>query len=664
MDFFQAQDHARGQTRLLVVLFAASVLAIIVALHLVFSAVLTVTPASHLAFSGRLFFWIAVATGTVVAGGSAYRTARLRAGGPVVAAMLGARIVPPQTADEAERRLLNVVEEMALASGVPVPHVYVMPYEDGINAFAAGWTIHDAAIAVTRGALDHLDRDELQGVIAHEFSHVLNGDMRLNIRLIGIIFGILQLAVLGRGALHLLGRSSHRGRRGPEVVIPVIGATLVVVGYIGVFFGNVIRAAVSRQREFLADAAAAQFTRNPGALAGALRKIGGLVHGSYVLDYHAEEVRHLFFAEGVFSGFSRVFSTHPPLDARVRKLDPGWDGSYALVRPVPAEARPRQPIPEQLGRMSPAAAGVVLAHLASRRTPIPPPPAPPELRRAARTNVAAVLGAIGAPTAVHIHDAAALLAEIPAPLRAATRDAEAAQALLFALLIRGTSASARNAQREIVRHHGGTDMDQAAEALERMLDAMGDPPRLALLDLSLPALRLLPEPRARAFLAATRRIIVSDGEVHAFEYAVMHILGRQLGSGRRRPVHGDLIHSIVPLRDELTVLLSAVAWTGSRDATAARTGFHAGVQRLPDRLSDLELLPRSAADLPRMDAALGRVEHAALGVRRRVLEACAHAAAGDGGIDAAEGELLRAVAECLDLPVSPAVRTAVPMVPH
>jgi Zn-dependent protease with chaperone function/tellurite resistance protein len=661
MNFFEAQDHARTRTRVLVALFTIAVLAIVSALFVLISSGLQLF-GSPAAYSAETFFWVLFGTTLVVGGGSVYRTASLRAGGPVVAGLLGGRPVLPESQDDGERRLRNVVEEMALAAGVPIPHVYVLPYEASINAFAAGWTVHDAAIAVTRGALDHLTRDELQGVVAHEFSHILNGDMRLNIRLIGLVFGLLQLAVLGQGVL----RSSRRGWRHrdsrTDFAISVGGIGLVLLGYIGVLFGNLIRAAVSRQREFLADAAAAQFTRNPASLADALRKIGGLPHRSFIQDYHAEELRHVFFAEGVRSHFFHVFATHPPLEARIRRLHPRWDGTYEVLRPIPVAARPRATVPELLGRLPEPAAAVVLAHLAEQLERRPErAPVPLELRRAARANVQAVLASVGSPTAAHIEHAARSLAALPDAVRAAARQPEGAQALLYALLIHGTAKQATAGQRELVARDCGAAAAARTDELTQAFAALADPPRLLLLDLALPALRALPEAHARTFLATARRLISADGEVRAFEYAAMHILGRQLGAQGRRPSAGATIHSLVPVRAELSVLLSALAWTGADGEAAARTAFFAGVQRLPASLSGLELLPRDTSDLPRLDAALQVLERTALGVRRRLLDACAYAAAGDGFVDAEEAELLRAVAECLETPIPPLLATLAPV---
>ena len=284
---------------------------------------------------------VALGTTVVIALGSLYKVSELASGGEVVAHMMGGRLVDPQTTDLAERRLLNVVEEMSLASGVPVPPVYVMDNEPSINAFAAGFRPTDAVVAVSRGCLQYLTREELQGVLGHEFSHVLNGDMRLNLRLIGLVYGILVLSIIGYFVMRSAGWAGSVARiptiAAATIAPPIffIGLALYILGYLGVLLGNIIKAAISRQREFLADASSVQFTRNPSGLAGALKKIGGLAEGSRINDPHAHEISHMFFGDAFAGSIFNLFATHPPLEERIRLLDPNFDGSYAAVEALP-----------------------------------------------------------------------------------------------------------------------------------------------------------------------------------------------------------------------------------------------------------------------------------------------------------------------------------------
>ncbi len=335
MDFFEQQDKARKNTKMLVVYFVLAVVCIIASVYLAILLIFHVTSAKELPpgtsppelvlWDPRLFLYVVLGTIGVVAVGSLYKTLALSKGGSAVAESLGGRLVPADPGDPDERKLCNVIEEMAIAAGVPVPKIYVLDEENGINAFAAGHTPEDAAIGVTRGCMTLLSRDELQGVIGHEFSHILNGDMRLNLRIMGIIFGIVCLSVIGRVLIYSRG---GRGRQGGNPMM-YLGLALIVIGAIGLLFGRLIQAALSRQREFLADASSVQFTRNPAGLSGALQKIGGA--GSRIDSPHAGEASHMFFGNGLAKPFLGAFATHPPLDERIRAIDPAWDGEFSQL---------------------------------------------------------------------------------------------------------------------------------------------------------------------------------------------------------------------------------------------------------------------------------------------------------------------------------------------
>ena len=629
MDFFEAQDAARKRTGWLVALFAAAVVAIVAVVYAVARVGLGTMEQPLL--DPVLLLQVALGVGLVVGGGSAVRTASLRAGGSKVAELVGGRRVAPDTTDPGERKLLNVVEEMAIASGTPVPAVYVMDGEDGINAFAAGHTIHDAAVAVTRGGLDRLTRDELQGVIAHEFSHILNGDMRLNVRLMGVLYGILLLAIIGRVILYA-GRGGRRSssRDGGAGWILLMGLALLVVGYVGVFFGKLIKAAVSRQREYLADSAAVQFTRNPEGIAGALKKIGAEGSGSRIRDPHAEELSHLFFANGLRSGMAGALSTHPPLDERIRRLDPAWDGRFPEAAPAPP---PSGAIPRVRPAASPRAAAGMAGFAA-----------------------AGAVGTVGAPTAAHLDYAAALLDRFPAELTRAVHDPADSRALVLALAA-GDGAPGE-AEHAVVREYGGAELLQRFAALVPLVREQGDGARLPLLDLALPALQRLSPAEAGRFRAAVEAMVRADGRVHLFEFALVHTLARRLEDGGRGGWRGSA--SLSSLRAEAEVLLSAMAWEGSRGSDeAARAAFAAGAARFPEG-GRARMLGAAEADLPRLDAALTALERATPAARRVVLEGCAAAAAHDGVLDPGEAELLRAVAEALDAPMPPLLRVGDP----
>ena len=329
MNFFDAQDDARRASRWLVIVYVVATALIVAGVTLVVAVAFGILSESGYASGGAdptgFLATVAILTTLFIVGATLYRIAVLSTGGSRVAQQLGGTLVPTDTGDPLRRRLRNVVEEMSIASGVPVPEIYVLEAEHGINAFAAGYAPGDAAVAVTRGALELLERDELQGVIAHEFSHILNGDMRLNIRMMGVLFGIMALGLIGRMILrstrHASLVSRNRGKGAPAVL--VIGLGFALLGAIGVFCARLIKAGVSRQREYLADASAVQFTRQTDGIANALKKIGGYSGSSYIREADPEEISHMLFGTG--SKLFGWFATHPPLTERIRALDPDFD---------------------------------------------------------------------------------------------------------------------------------------------------------------------------------------------------------------------------------------------------------------------------------------------------------------------------------------------------
>lgn len=636
MDFFARQEKARRATRWLVVWFALAVVLIVVAVYLV--SALIFLRGHHPAGGGpwwwneKLALWTAGGTLAVIGGGCAFKMIELSRGGAVVATSLGGRLVSPQTTDPAERRLLNVIEEMAIASGVPVPDVYLLDAEEGINAFAAGLSPADAVIGVTRGCLRALDRDELQGVIAHEFSHILNGDMRLNLRLIGWLNGILSLAILGYYLLRLGGVSGarSRGNRRDANWLPLLGLALLVIGGIGVFFARLIKSAVSRQREYLADAAAVQFTRNPTGLVGALKKIGGWLVGSRILSPAAEQASHMFFGNGLKpSLFEGLFSTHPPLVERIRVWEPNFDGQFPLV--TPAEWKSTPPTPKKPPSRPVRTAGPMQGVVAA----------------------AAALAHAGAPRSVHLRRAAELLDQLPAPLLEATRDPLGACALAYSLLL----ARADDTLAEVQWLALPAGMEPEVRRLLPQVRALPTSHRLPLLELCLPALRQMSPAQFDQFEATLRKLIEADAQIDLFEYALLKMVRRHLTPvfrpGRRRPIQ---IYSLHGVRRECADLLAAMAWAGQSEPQAVQGAYEAGLAVLGWNASKFPLPSNKAQLLPKADAALDRMAELAMPLRAKVLEACLQTAAKDGFLAEREAELLRAVADALEcpLPVWPA----------
>ncbi len=679
MDFFEAQARAKRRTNRLVVLFALAVLGTIAASYVAAVAIvgLSASRGRHSRYDSErqpfvywdptIFTGVAVATVAIVGLASLYKWSQMRQGGSAIAELVGGRRIDPHTTNLHERRLLNVVEEMAIASGVPVPAVFVLDNESAINAFAAGLTTSDAVVAVTRGTLEKLTRDELQGVVAHEFSHILNGDMRLNVKLAAIVFGILVIGLLGRGILQGLGRGRIRtsgggkNKGGGLAVILAIGVALLIIGYVGYFFGRLIQAAVSRQREFLADASAVQFTRNPAGISGALKKIGGYALGSTVTDKHASEIGHFFFAQGFRSFFGGLWATHPPLDERLRAIDPRWDGE--LFEP---------PEVVDVARESFASAGLAGQPAAPSSTGFQPAPlsATPRVTREIvregepvaavhdrRSSApisltpAAVTASIGALTDDHFQRARALLARVPAGIRDATRSADTAIPLVYALLNTGAPAN-RERQLALIAQHSGPAHRTATQTLLPLLADLDEAVRLPLFQLSLPALRTLDRAALDRFVTTLDELVHSDAEVTAFEFALQKMLLRQLALARaERPRAPTLFNSFQPLAADITVVLSALARAGATEPARLALAFAAGVGQLPLIAARLALASPDACSLEKLDTALDRLAGATLPIKQRVLAAAAQVIGADQVVTPREADLYRAIAAAIDCPV-------------
>jgi Zn-dependent protease with chaperone function len=520
--------------------------------------------------------------------------------------MLGGAPVDRRTADPGERRLVNVVEEMAIAAGLPVPALYVLPAEAGINAFAAGFSPDRAVVAVTRGALDELTRDELQGVVAHELSHVLNGDARLNLQLLALVGGLTVLAAVGRSLARLFGDGGRRwrGRRGGSGAVALAGVVVWAAGSVGAFFGRVIRAAVSRQREFLADAAAAQFTRNPEGLAGALAKIART--GSVVGSAFAPEAAHLFFANGLST---RWLATHPPVEDRIRRL-------------VPRSARP--------GTSAPDAAGV---HAAAAVAPLTP---------------SALVASVGHPGPDHLADAARAVAALPGEVVDAARHPARAAALVRALL------ADRDPEVRAVQLRQLADPALRAEVarLSTALLPVARADRTAALDLAVGTLDALPAEAAAALVADLRALAGGSGRTTLHAWALLRVVERRLAR-RSAGARAGRVRALDDVQVDVLDLLSALAWVGARDEGGAQAALEAALPAVGVR--GWRVLPRDRIAGPRLEAALARLETATPALQARILEACAACVVVDGRVLPGEGELVRAVAASFGVPVPPLV---------
>lgn len=647
IDFFGHQDRARARTRRFVIMYFVAVALICLVLAAVAALLVwtlgDVPSASRPGAALLAALAAAAVTGLLIGGGSAYRISELRAGGSAVAQGLGGRVIDPSTRDPDERRVLNVVEEMSIASGVPVPPVYMMPDEKGINAFAAGLTPGDAVIGVTRGCVTGLTRDELQGVMAHEFSHILNGDMRLNVKLIGLLYGIILISLLG----HILLRASpytgrNRNGGGAMLVLMVVAISMLVVGSLGALSARIIQAAVSRQREFLADASAVQFTRNPHGIGDALRRIGGSLAGARIHNPRSRESAHMFFAEAL-SSMSGSLASHPPLDERIRRVDPSWDGTMLPPLTPASRQAPKPPTPAQRLARATGMGGALGTDAGGTGV------SPAEMGGAAMLPLLALSGTISQD---HIDHARELIAKIPAPLRDAAHDTSSARAVIYALLLDRKDQRVRDRQIEHLSAHADPaiaaltgKLAPAAVSLDRAL-------RLPLLDMTPGALAHLSPAQYTTFRDNTRALIKMDETVDLFEWVTTSMITRHLDHrfGLAGPV-ATQYYALGKLGPQVGTLLSAIAHAGSDNDDRARAAFDLGARAVPS--APARLLERGGYDLSDLDKALRTLASCSGKLKGELLRSAALVAGADRKITADEAELLRAVADTLGVPTPP-----------
>ena len=642
MNFFAAQDKARQASRRLVGAYVLATVLIVAGVTLIASYAIfafSMSGRGHTLTSFLQYNWgipaaIALLTTLFIVGASMFKTAILSSGGGTVARQMGGVLVAADVQDPLRRRLRNVVEEMAIASGVPVPEIYVLEEESSINAFAAGFMPSDAAVAVTRGALELLDRDELQGVIAHEFSHILNGDMRLNIRLMGVLFGIMVLALIGRlivrGGYHASIVTSRRDRSAP--VILIVGFGLAILGAIGMFFARVIKAGVSRQREYLADASAVQFTRQSSGIANALKKIGGYRHGSKIQSTDPEEVSHMLFGSG--SKLVGLFATHPPLLERIQALDPNFrESDFPRI-----DARSFRGDVRDSDDSAAAFAGDVTTAFATG---------------GAQVLAESIAESVGNPEIEHVEYARHLRPSIPTPLYDAAHSPEFAYLLAIALIL-DRSGRVTDRQFGIVRDQLGSERERLTREYYEQLSNTGAEYRLPLLEVAFPALKMRPAPELSFLVALATRLIEVDGRIDLYEYCFYRIMMSNIGqavdpTGRRQARRARRKE----LRSAAVGLLRILADYGHDDEDTRRAAFETGISTLGDWVRDFEYTSEREYAVSVLDHSLDVL----LGLNRKgkesLLRAISATAGHDGKLSITEAELIRAVCATLDYPLPP-----------
>jgi hypothetical protein len=521
---------------------------------------------------------------------------------------------------------------MAIASGTPVPPVYILE-EKGINAFAAGYAPEDAVIGITRGAIEVLTRDQLQGVIAHEFSHILHGDMRINIRLIAILHGILVLGIIG---YHVL-RGSSRGRRSKESGgMVALGLGLVIVGYVGTFFGNLIKAAISRQREYLADASAVQFTRNPEGIGGALMQIANHNEGSYLLDTNAMEISHALFEEGVHTRLKSLYATHPPLDVRIQAILPDWDGSYGLLESASSNN-------SSIEGENEASDGAKNSANSRER-----------VLEALSVTAATVLADkmfdhVGQAGSSELARARDILGEIPSGLIRAVHDPSAARAVIYLLVLDGDE-SARKVQLDYLSSAADIGIYDELQTLLDDYPSIEPKNRLPILYLALSSLRQISDAQYKLFKTNLDYLIKLDKKVKLFEWALQKIVLKTLGNvfeKQHRAAFGR--KGLDQVNQALQVLFSVIAYSDGSAEPTARKAFSAAEVSLGVTLG--ELFPAQEIRLHVLDHALLQLKELKPLLIPRVLKACVACITADGCVDVTEIELLRTIGITLDCPI-------------
>jgi Zn-dependent protease with chaperone function len=653
MNFFASQAKARRNTLQLVFLFILAVCCLIILTNLMLMLAMGFFKNSQItdfqSFIEHMDWWkfgmVGLVVWVVILAGSISKIIALSGGGKVVAEALGGTLVLRSSSDARQRRLLNVVEEMAIASGTPVPPVYIMQQERGINAFAAGYSSRDAVISVTQGLLDHLNREQLQGVIAHEFSHIFNGDMRLNIRLAGMLNGILIIGTIGYEMLTLpfrgstsrsFSRSRGSGSGDARVTFFLIslGLGLMIIGYTGTFFGNMIKAAVSRQREYLADASAVQYTRNPQGLAGALKRIGGLDSGSGMHSAAALEFSHTFFAQGVSSLLTSLFATHPPLVKRIRRIDPYWNGHFFTKDRVDPESalNDQQAVSSFTGNN---------------------PQPKPDSKVSQGLNPAIM--AAGELTQQSIEQARELLSEFSKNIRQTAAEPFGARAIIYSLLL-DKDYPVRVKQLDHLQRHADREVYQLVQKIMVEMDTLDLRLRLPLVDITIPVLKQLSNQQYQSFRDNVTALMNADGKIDLMEWSLKKILLNHLDQNfhnlPRLSIHTARLNKF---KQELAATLSLLAIASHRSEAMAMSAFKEASAHL--KLGEIDFIPQKKTKVSSIDNALERLNQLSLLDKMTLLEACILCIEYDNETTSREIEILRAFSSAIDCPIPVVVST-------
>ena len=604
MNFYEHQDQARKRTKIIVFLFIVAVL-MIMTIVIVPVGLMSEWNAGAIAVAA-VFCVLIVGISTLV------KLSQLNGGGHVVAEMLGGTELETVGGDPAQRKVKNIVEEMAIASGMPVPPVFIIE-DDSINAFAAGWSPSDAVIGVTRGCIEKLSRDELQGVIAHEFSHISHGDMRINIRLIGVIFGIMAIGITGWVFVRYIGpvvlRSASRSRSkdgaagaGIGLAIIIFGLFLIACGAIGTFFGRLIQAAVSRQREFLADASAVQYTRNPTGIGNALRKIGSIPKSSFSKD--AGQYNHMFFSQAVHS----LFASHPPIEERVARVED------VDVSSIPVSSLTQSEVSVGAAGFS---AGVIKE---------------------------GIRGA-GAVQQTYIDRAKTAIGHLPPALRESLNSGWSARLVMLALLVDGNHSG----QKSLLEKNLTEQELSKLKTLIPLVRELDRASRLPVVDLAAPSLKQLSDKQQLSFAKLLREVTKSDGVVTRFEWVLVSVIQKHLANNVLNKLSQKANKKLHSLTESVLVVLATLAYSGAETQEQAIGAFEHGLKDV--RFNSVDMPTLKACSIVVLHDALQRLQSLRFTEKQKFLQGCGSCVEHDGKVTVAEAETIRAIGDVLDCPI-------------
>ncbi|MDH5424149.1 MAG: M48 family metallopeptidase [Gammaproteobacteria bacterium] len=636
MDFFGRQDLARRKTRLLVLYFILAVVSIVIAVNLIFASVSGYglvfeyrNPLQAGYWLSNRFVIVTSITLGVILFGNLIVYFDIRDGGASVAEYAGATQVEMSSGDKLLKRYINIVEEMAIASGVIMPVLYVQKNEQGINAFVAGLSAENTAMVVTQGALNKLNREQLQGVIGHEFSHIFHGDMRLNVRMIGIIYGITMIGEIGRSMLRGLFHSRRRSYQQKKsnsigAAAGFIGLGLFLAGYLGLFFGRLIRASVSRQREFLADASSVQYTRNKDGIAGALTAIMYDGAGSHLQSKKAEDIAHMCFCESM--SLNGRFATHPPLAERINAISPGFLPQYKI--------RDRNSLHNQDIDASKSHVNSYVSSFSEQQTPV-------------NITNKEVADSVGQPQPEHLLQAHDLLNTIPDKLHLAAYNVESARALFYAMIL----SSMKDQSMVSFSAIEDSESERIAALTKGFYPEfcnIGAAIRLPLIELSLPVLRGLSITDKNKFIDICVSLSALDNKKNLFEFIIVTILRAEL-LDRIKTKQLSRYKNIKSVLSSIERLLSLLIYAG-RNAAPDKV-YKRHMSRF--KHTDLDIVPLSECKLSLISKDMLEVSRLKPDIKRNVLEIFIDCILDDDLVMPAEAEMLRAVSMMLDCPMPP-----------